>query len=92
MLPEDMGAVQSLNAEIVVEPFDLHYWAAMKIQRIAYDQPEVVSIGLSRGTQYVAPVPPSGVVWAPPGIRPLGPKSAPEAMLESCRGISGNLD
>ena len=28
MLPEDMGAVQSRNAEIVVEPFDLHYWAA----------------------------------------------------------------
>ena len=49
MLPEDMGAVQSLNAEIVVEPFDLHYWAAMKIQRIAHDQPEVVSIGSSRG-------------------------------------------
>ena len=31
MLPEDMGAVQSHNAEIVVEPFDLKYWAAMKI-------------------------------------------------------------
>jgi hypothetical protein len=49
MLPEEMGLVQSRNAELVVEPFDLHYWAAMKIQRIAHDQPEVVSIGSSRG-------------------------------------------
>jgi hypothetical protein len=49
MLPEDMGAVQSHSADIVVEPFDLRYWAAMKIQRIAHDQPEVVSIGSSRG-------------------------------------------
>jgi hypothetical protein len=49
MLPEDMGAAQSRNPEIVVEPFDLHYWAAMKIQRIAHDQPEVISIGSSRG-------------------------------------------
>jgi hypothetical protein len=51
MLPEEMGIVQSEKPEIVVEPFDLKYWAAMKIQRIAHDQPEVVSIGSSRGHQ-----------------------------------------
>ena len=51
MLPEEMGSMQSQNPDIVVEPFDLKYWAAMKIQRIAHDQPEVVSIGSSRGHQ-----------------------------------------
>jgi hypothetical protein len=48
MLAEDMGTVQSGDANIVAEPFDLRYWAAMKIRRIAHDQPEVVSIGSSR--------------------------------------------
>jgi hypothetical protein len=43
-----MATVQSGDANIVAEPFDLRYWAAMKIQRIAHDQPEVVSIGSSR--------------------------------------------
>jgi hypothetical protein len=49
LLPEEMGAAQSHDPNIVAEPFSLRYWAALKIRRIAKDQPEIVSIGSSRG-------------------------------------------
>jgi hypothetical protein len=49
MLPEEMGIAQNGNPNVIAEPFDLRYWAAFKMQRIAHDQPEVISIGSSRG-------------------------------------------
>jgi hypothetical protein len=51
LLPEEMGAVQNGDPSIVAEPFNLRYWAALKIPRIAKDQPEIISIGSSRGME-----------------------------------------
>ena len=51
LLPEEMGAAQNGDPSIVAEPFSLRYWAALKIPRIAREQPEIVLVGSSRGME-----------------------------------------
>jgi hypothetical protein len=51
LLPEEMGAEQNADPAIVALPFHLRYWAALKLPRIAEEQPEIVSIGSSRGME-----------------------------------------
>jgi hypothetical protein len=51
LIPEEMGEAQGKDPSAVVLPFDLRYWAALKVARIAKEQPEVVSIGSSRGME-----------------------------------------
>jgi hypothetical protein len=51
LLPEQMGAAQNKDPDIVALPFNLRYWAALKLPRIAKEQPEIVSIGSSRGME-----------------------------------------
>ncbi len=51
LLPEEMGVAQNDDTSVVAMPFDLRYWAALKIPRIAKEQPEIVSIGSSRSME-----------------------------------------
>jgi hypothetical protein len=51
LTPEEMGDAQTKDADTVALPFDVRYWAALKLARIAKLQPEIVSIGSSRGME-----------------------------------------
>lgn len=51
VLPKSMAAAQAGNPDLVVLPPDIRHWAALKIPRIAHEQPEVLVIGTSRLNQ-----------------------------------------
>jgi hypothetical protein len=50
-LPRSLAAAQADNPDLVVLPPDIRHWAALKLPRIAKEQPEIVLIGTSRGNQ-----------------------------------------
>jgi hypothetical protein len=49
--PRSLAAAQAHNRDLLVLPVDLRHWAALKVARIAQEQPEIVLIGSSRGNQ-----------------------------------------
>jgi hypothetical protein len=49
LVPEEMGRAQTADPSIIALPFDLRYWGALKLQRVADEQPEVIWVGSSRG-------------------------------------------
>ena len=50
-LPRGLAAAQAVNPDLVVLPPDIRHWAALKLPRIAKEQPEIVLIGTSRANQ-----------------------------------------
>jgi hypothetical protein len=50
-LPRNLAAAQAANRSLVVLPAEIHHWAALKLQRIADDQPDIVLLGSSRGNE-----------------------------------------
>jgi hypothetical protein len=51
VLPARMAAAQARNPNLVTLLPDIRHWAALKLPRIAHEQPEIVMIGTSRLNQ-----------------------------------------
>jgi hypothetical protein len=45
----DLANLQARDRNAIVLPFDLRYWAGLKLPRLATDKPDVIVISSSRG-------------------------------------------
>jgi hypothetical protein len=51
VLPRQMAAEQAADVNLVALPAEIRHWAALKVPRIAFEQPDIVLIGSSRGNE-----------------------------------------